>query len=461
MTPTPAVVTWFAMLSVGPVGLSESGTTCGNEPQQVVGRVTLVSAVAVRPLTSVAVTFTVSAVTELGRSALAPTHEPLPESVKLMVRVVGASPPLRVRAATTLLRGDSSVTGTWMETFAHEAPLKRTVMAPTCGGRPTAPSNCNVVVGALVAVMRAGKSKRPSGKVEALEYATAVARAKVTVIDTEAPAERVPDDGLKVKNAGCVEAIFHGTDEELELVNRNVAVVPVVEKSRDVALTPSATRAAGVVVVVARGDVVVVRGVVVVVARGVVVGGTDVDGVTAGATVDGVTLAVDAVVVGPAGVETAGVETAGVETVEGGTVGSGTMLSGVDIPLVVVDSGTVVSGEPWTAVIGDSLFEEFGSEVASTRTEPATVSTTAPVIHHGPRPTKRAARGNPSLGRNRMRDVVPPVEPLPVPGVGILDVASSTRSRKPSGAARTGAAPKSANGAILPLVSSQVSQDSM
>lgn len=449
MTPTPAVVTWFAMLSVGPVGLSESGTTCGNEPQQVVGRVTLVSAVAVRPLTSVAVTFTVSAVIELGRSALAPTHEPLPESVKLMVRVVGASPPLRVRAATTLFRGDSSVTGTWMETFAHEAPLKRTVMAPTCGGRPTAPSNCNVVVGALVAVMRAGKSKRPSGKVEALEYATAVARAKVTVIDTEAPAERVPDDGLKVKNAGCVEAIFHGTDEELELVNRNVAVVPVVEKSRDVALTPSATRAAGVVVVVARGDVVVVRGVVVVVARGVVVGGTDVDGVTAGATVD-------AVVVGPAGVETAGVE-----TVEGGTVGSGTMLSGVDIPLVVVDSDTVVSGEPWTAVIGDSLFEEFGSEVASTRTEPATVSTTAPVIHHGPRPTKRAARGNPSLGRNRMRDVVPPVEPLPVPGVGILDVASSTRSRKPSGAARTGAAPKSANGAILPLVSSQVSQDSM
>ena len=112
-------------------------------------------------------------------------------------------------------------------------------------------------------------------------------------------------------------------------------------------------------------------------------------------------------------------------------------------------------------MIGDSLFEEFGSEVASTRTEPATVSTTAPVIHHGPRPTKRAARGNPSLGRNRMRDVVPPVEPLPVPGVGILDVASSTRSRKPSGAARTGAAPKSANGAILPLVSSQVSQDSM
>ena len=112
MTPTPAVVTWFAMLSVGPVGLSESGTTCGNEPQQEVGRVTLVSAEAVRPLTSVAVTFTVSAVTELGRSALAPTHEPLPESVKLMVRVVGASPPLRVRAATTLLRGDSSVTGT-------------------------------------------------------------------------------------------------------------------------------------------------------------------------------------------------------------------------------------------------------------------------------------------------------------------------------------------------------------
>ena len=193
-------------------------------------------------------------------------------------------------------------------TLAHVAELKRTVMAPTCGGRPTAPSNCNVVVGALVAVMRAGKSKRPSGKVEALEYATAVARAKVTVIGTEAPAERVPDDGLKVKNAGCVEATFHGTDEELELVNRNVAVVPVVEKSRDVALTPSATRAAGVVVVAARGDVVVV-------ARGVVVGGTDVDGVTAGATVDGVMLAVDAVVVGPAGVETVGVE-----TVEGGTV---------------------------------------------------------------------------------------------------------------------------------------------
>lgn len=200
-------------------------------------------------------------------------------------------------------------------TLAHAAELKRTVMAPTCGGRPTAPSNCNVVVGAPVAVMRAGKSKRPSGNVEALEYATAVARAKVTVIGTEAPAERVPDDGLKVKNAGCVEAIFHGTDEELELVNRNVAVVPVAEKSRDVALTPSATRAAGVVVVVARGVVVVVRGVVVVLARGVVVGGTDVDGVTAGATVDGVTLAVDAVVVGPAGVETVGVE-----TVEGGTV---------------------------------------------------------------------------------------------------------------------------------------------
>lgn len=112
MTPTPAVETWGAMLPVGPVGLSESGTTCGNEPQQEVGRAILVPAVVVSPLTSVAVTFTVSAVTELGRSALVPTHEPLPESVRLMVRVVGANPPLRVRVATTLLRGDSSVTGT-------------------------------------------------------------------------------------------------------------------------------------------------------------------------------------------------------------------------------------------------------------------------------------------------------------------------------------------------------------
>lgn len=112
MTPTPALVTWVAMLSVAPVRLPASGATCGNEPQQDCGRVTLVLLVPAKPLTSVAVTFTVSAVTELGRSALAPTHEPLPESVKLMVRVVGAKPPDRVRVATTLLSGDSSVTGT-------------------------------------------------------------------------------------------------------------------------------------------------------------------------------------------------------------------------------------------------------------------------------------------------------------------------------------------------------------
>lgn len=444
MIPTPALVTWVAMLSVAPVRLPASGATCGNEPQQDCGRVTLVLLVPAKPLTSVAVTFTVTAVTEFAMLVATPTQEPLPESDKVMVRVVGAEPPDRVRVATTLLSGDSSVTGTWTVRLAHAAELKRTVMAPTCGGRPTAPSNCNVVVGALVAVMRAGKSKRPSGNVEAFEYATAVARAKETVIETEAPAARFPDDGLKVKNVGCVEATFQGTDVALELVNRNVAVVPVLEKSIDDALTPSATSATGVVVVV-RGIVVVEAGAVDTEVVGV--DGTEVVGVATGTTVDGSTSEVAVV----------------------GGVGVGTLLADVGTSFTVVDSvavvARVVSGEELdeasTTVIGGSAFDDDESAFDSTRTEPAIVSTTAPVIHQSPRPTKPAARGNPSLGRRRMRDVVPPLAPLPLPGVGILDVASSTRSRNPSGAARTGAAPNSANGAILPLVSSQVSQDSM
>ena len=72
----------------------------------------MVPAVVVRPLRSVAVTLTDTALVEPGMFVLAPTHEPLPESVRVMVRVAGVEPPVKVAVASTLFSGDSSDTGT-------------------------------------------------------------------------------------------------------------------------------------------------------------------------------------------------------------------------------------------------------------------------------------------------------------------------------------------------------------
>lgn len=203
MKPTPAVVTWVAMLSVGPLGLPARGWTSENAAQQEVGRVTLVPAVVARPLRSVAVMLTDTAVTEPGMSELMPTQEPLPESVRVTVRVEEAIDPVRVSVAMTLLIADSSVTGTWIDALEQVAEEKRTAMEPTCGGRPTAPVNDSVAAGAPVAVTCAATAGNgPSGNVAVLAYVEAVARANVTVTVTLAPAANVPEDGLNVKNAG-------------------------------------------------------------------------------------------------------------------------------------------------------------------------------------------------------------------------------------------------------------------
>ena len=127
---------------------------------------TLVPTVVARPLRSVALTLTVTAVTELGMSELAPTQDPLPESVRVMVRVEEAIDPVKVSVAMTLLIADSSVTGTWIDTLEQVAEEKRTAMEPTCGGRPTAPFNDSVAAGAPVAVTCAATTGNgPSGNV--------------------------------------------------------------------------------------------------------------------------------------------------------------------------------------------------------------------------------------------------------------------------------------------------------
>ncbi|MEY3618455.1 MAG: hypothetical protein RL726_1153, partial [Actinomycetota bacterium] len=119
------------------------------EAQQDVGRVTLVPAVVAKPLRSVAVTLIDTAVVEPGMSEVVPTHEPFPESLRVMEREDAANPPVEVpvnvMVAFTLFSGDSSDTGTWSERLAHELPLNRTAMAPTCGGRAIAPTSCIVV----------------------------------------------------------------------------------------------------------------------------------------------------------------------------------------------------------------------------------------------------------------------------------------------------------------------------
>ena len=198
-----------------------------------------------------------------------------------------------------------------------------------------------------MAVTRAATSKRPSGNDAELEYDAATERAKVTVIVTEAPLASVPADGPNVKNDGCAEAIFHGTAEALGLVSRKVAVVPVVEKSRAVALTPSATRAEGLVVV-ARGIVVV-------------------------AVPD--ETAVEGTFVCDTGVDDTGVDESGVGDTVGGGVGNGvmpaTVVIGVSVDVVSVD----VTGDPSAMVIDESLFAESllaGAEsvLASMMTEP-------------------------------------------------------------------------------------------
>lgn len=98
--------------------------------QQVAGRAILVVAVALAPFRSVAAMLTPTDVVALGRSLLAATQAPLPESVRFTVRVVLVEEPFSTNVATTLLIGDSSDTGTCTVRFAHRVPLKRTVIAP-------------------------------------------------------------------------------------------------------------------------------------------------------------------------------------------------------------------------------------------------------------------------------------------------------------------------------------------
>ncbi len=190
------------MLSVRSDRLPDGARTGPNGSQQDEGRAILVPAVEDSPGRSVAVTLTDTAVTDAGMSVLAPTHDPFPESVKVTVRVEEADEPVRGRVAVTLLRADSSVTGTWSERFAQPLPLKRTVMVPSCGGRRTAPSRSKAVAGAPVTVTRAATVKRPSGNTEALVYDDADARAKVILIVVDAPAARFPDEESNEKKDG-------------------------------------------------------------------------------------------------------------------------------------------------------------------------------------------------------------------------------------------------------------------
>ncbi|MFZ9158517.1 MAG: hypothetical protein ACO230_10545, partial [Ilumatobacteraceae bacterium] len=220
---------------------------------------TLVPTVVARPLRSVALTLTVTAVTEPGMSELAPTQDPLPESVRVMVRVEEAIDPVKVSVAMTLLIADSSVTGTWIDALEQVAEEKRTAMEPTCGGRPTAPFNDSVAAGAPVAVTCAATAGNgPSGNVAVLAYVEAVARANVTVTVTLAPAANVPEDGLNVKNAGRADAAFQPSAVAFLLVRRTVIVVDVVPKSSDDVLRTNAVNVGGRVVVLVAGTVVVV-----------------------------------------------------------------------------------------------------------------------------------------------------------------------------------------------------------
>ena len=410
----------------------------------------MVPAVVARPLRSVAVTLADTAVTEPGMLELTPTQEPLPESVRVTVRVEVTIDPVRVSVAMTLLIADSSVTGTWIDALEQVAEEKRTAMEPTCGGRPTAPFNDSVAAGAPVAVTCAATAGNgPSGNVAVLAYVEAVARANVTVTFTLAPEANVPEDGLNVKNAGRADAAFQPSAVAFLLVRRTFIVVDVVPKSRDEVLRTNAVNDGGRVVVLVAGVVV-----------GVFVGGTTPP------AVDVVVIAFDTTVVDE----------------RGGVVGVGAMDDGaadvvgdpVSIVVSIVVSGPesdvlsgavsegsappemVVTGVP-VAVMPSS--DDDPTSVAPTNA-PVATSTTAPVDHHSVRRVKRAARGNPSLVRQRMRAALP--VPVLVPlGIAMLDVAARTLARKPSGAANTGAAPNSASGATLPLVSSQVSHDSM
>lgn len=128
----------------------------------------MVVAVALAPFRSVAAMLMPTDVVALGRSLLAATQEPLPESVRVTVRVVLVEEPFSTNVATTLLIGDSSDTGTCTVRFAQFAPLKRTVIAPICGARPTAPVIASDVVDADDRIAAANEN-RPSGKVPVLE----------------------------------------------------------------------------------------------------------------------------------------------------------------------------------------------------------------------------------------------------------------------------------------------------
>ena len=137
--------------------------------QHDVGRAAFVATVVCSPLRSVATRLIETEDVVPARSFAAPTHEPLPESVRLTVRVVvELVVEIIETVATTLLIADSSDTETCNVVLTHRVPLNRTMGSPTWGGRPTAPTSASVVIGAFDR-MAAGTEKRPSGNVVVLE----------------------------------------------------------------------------------------------------------------------------------------------------------------------------------------------------------------------------------------------------------------------------------------------------
>ena len=105
------------------------------------------------------------------------THAPFPESFRVAVIVVGdfvLFGSVYVIFARTVVRGLSSVIGTWMLRREHATPEKVGVKFAITGGRPTMPESVTAVSAAPRVVANAGKLNFPSARV------LAAARAKVT-----------------------------------------------------------------------------------------------------------------------------------------------------------------------------------------------------------------------------------------------------------------------------------------
>ena len=220
-----------------------------------------------------------------------------------------------------------------------------------------------------------------------------------------------PDEGEKVKKFGWAEASFQLIADLLGFLMVNVAEVDDVPKSMLARLLTRATRVGdtvvdGALVVVVVGAFVVVGAIDVVVdpAAGetmgmIVVAGAPLVGVTGPFVVGGVELG-DVVV----GVVSFTVVSLAAVELTGGS-------------LSTVDGATMAEGVSWFDV------SFVPPPTVNTATEPAATSATTPVVHHTPRRAMRP--GNPSLVRKRMGRVVP--VPAPLPGIGMCDVASSTR----------------------------------